>query len=275
MKAICIILTAIFPFIAFSKNHISKIHSIEESKDDQPHLILLENGSVVFMENNQSKDLRFFSKSLKENKTVEIRTDDKNNYISGKLSQKKYDIENHNAPDKNEQDKEFEPTLLNSLTEASVIFSRMRRNYQNESQCYNRAHIWTWEEFNRSGLKSKKYFLFFTKKYIRTYRYHWWFHVTPAVSIIGLGDRILDRRYTSEVKGIKEWTDKFIYSKRTCPIAYRYNDYRNNQETEHCYIIPVSMYYWQPRDIERRDRLGIEKMSYIKPEVNHAYWEAF
>lgn len=277
MKVISFIFFMILPLSGFSKTFTSIIHYIDESSDGSPHLLMLEGGDVIFLNDIKSEFLEGLKRSKNSNVTLEIEADDKNNFISVRTLKKKTIYSNaflnmENAPQVNSS---YEPTLLNSINDASQVFRRMRRDYQGESQCYNRAHIWTWEEFNRSQLKSKKYFLFFTSRYIRTYRYNWWFHVTPAVSINGVGDRMLDRRYTLEIKSIKDWTDKFIYSKRSCPIVFKYNDYFNNQFAEHCYLIPVSMYFWQPRDIERRDRLGIEKSSFIKSEIGHAYWEAF
>jgi hypothetical protein len=277
MKTFFILFLMAFPVLSFARIHTSAIHTIDESINDSPHLLLLENGSVIFLSSENKEDLDFFKESISSLSHLEITTDDENNFISAR-SVSTFDHPEDPIGQEN-QEKElnlsYEPTVLNSLSDASAIFRKMRRNYQFESQCYNRAHIWTWEEYNRSSLKSKKYFLFFTSRYIRAYRYHWWFHVTPAVSVNGLGDRMLDRRYTTDIKLIKDWTDKFIYSKRSCPIVFKYNDYRYNQQLEHCYLIPVSMYFWQPRDIERRDRLGVEKTSFIRSEVNYAYWEAF
>ncbi len=277
MKVISFFFFLIMPLLCFSKTFKSKIHQIDESTDGSPHLIMLEGGDVIFLNDHNKEFLVALKKSKEKNVSIEIEADDQNNFISVRSFKEKKDQLDASLREENifEVNSSYEPTLLNSVFEATLIFRRMRRDYQRDSQCYNRAHIWTWEEFNRSQLKSKKYFLFFTARYIRAYRYHWWFHVSPAVSINGLGDRILDRRYTVEIKSIKDWTDKFIYSKRSCPVVFKYNDYRNNQYSEHCYLIPVSMYFWQPRDIERRDRLGTEKTSYIRSEIRYAYWEAF
>jgi hypothetical protein len=277
MKVISFLFFLMIPFLSFSKTFTSKIHHIDESSDGSPHLIMLIEGDVIFLSDNKNEYLDSLKRSKELNRSLKIQTDDQNNFIS--VGSLKVNTDNSDAflnkEDHLDVNSSYEPTILNSYNDATQIFRRMRRDYQTNSQCYNRAHIWTWEEYNRSQLRSKKYFLFFTARYIRAYRYHWWFHVTPAVSINGLGDRMLDRRYTVEIKSIKDWTDKFIYSKRSCPIVFKYNDYRNNQYAEHCYLIPVSMYFWQPRDIERRDRLGTEKRSFIKSEVNYAYWEAF
>jgi hypothetical protein len=99
--------------------------------------------------------------------------------------------------------------------------------------------------------------------------------VAPGVSVIDKEDRILDRRFTRSHLSIDDWTKKFIYSGRKCPIVEKYSDYRNHQETEHCYLIPVSMFFWQPKDISRRDTTGVEKTSFVNSEIKHAYWEAF
>lgn len=277
MKTIFILLIMAFPVLSFSHVYTSEINSIDESQNESPHLIMLENGTVIFLNKKKKMDLKFFQASKQSSAHIEITTDSDNNFISARTVSKVDKINDLKELEDQESgmNYSYDPTVLNSLSEATTVFRRMRRDYQYQSQCYNRAHVWTWEEFKRTSLRSKKYFLFFTSRYIRAYRYHWWFHVTPAVSVNGLGDRILDRRYTTEIKLIKDWTDKFIYSKRNCPIVFKYNDYRYNQQLEHCYLIPVSMYFWQPRDIESRDRLGTEKTSFIRSEVNYAYWEAF
>ena len=110
------------------------------------------------------------------------------------------------------------------------------------------------------------------------YRYHWWFHVTPMVYVGGSTQanwRVLDRRYTRGPLTTKTWTNIFMHNDATCKVVNKYYDYRNHQQAEWCYLIPTSMYFWQPRDIERRDRTGYEKTNYINSEVNHAFWEAF
>lgn len=240
----------------------SQIHDIE------PDMILLENGRVVFLDQGSSGLIQ--KTLIKKEDWVEIRTDDRNSLES---------IKSIRAPlsptdEPLEKTAQYTPTNLSTSAEASSIFSKMRRNYQNESQCYNRAHIWAYEEYNRSGLQSMKLFMFFTRKYIRNYRYHWWFHVTPMTYVAGV-PTTLDRRYTRAPLDIKTWTDVFIYSRRACPTVYKYTDYSQNQTVEDCFLIPVSMYYWQPRDILKYEQTGLEKTSFIRSEVNWAYDEAF
>lgn len=257
---------------AYADRFQSKIHSIDVgTRKGIPHLIKLENGRVVFVKSNDKEILQSFKASLKAQDTLEIEVDEKFNFISAETEEERTFANDGYSVD--EPRMSYEPSVI-SENEATNVFKRMRRNYQNDSQCYNRAHIWAYEEFKKTGLKSTKLFLFFTSRYIRNYRYKWWFHVAPMVET-NLGDRVLDRRYTSGPRYKDNWTKGFIHSGRKCPVVYKYSDYRNNQQSEDCYMIPTSMYFWQPRDIERRDRTGAEKTSFIQSEVNHAYWEAF
>ena len=277
MKLILIAIIFGLSQIAYAERFQSRIDSIDTSKTKgAPHLVKFENGRVIFIESSDRSMLRVFKKSLMKRTRLEIDVDDDNNFLAAESlteSEPKDGIETDEEFLLSHEKRSYDPTLVSS-SQAAFIFQRMRTDYQYQSQCYNRAHIWTWEEFERSSIKSSKLFLFFTNRYIRNYRYKWWFHVSPMVNTSS-GDRVLDRRYTSGPQDKDTWTRSFIYSGRKCPVVHRYYDYRNNQEKEDCYLIAVSMYFWQPRDIERRDRTGQVKTQYYSSEVNHAYWEAF
>jgi hypothetical protein len=168
----------------------------------------------------------------------------------------------------------IDPTHLKRIQDARSIFSNMRRDYQDESQCYNRAHIWAYEENRRNGTSLQKIFIFFTTRYIRNYNYYWWFHAIPAI-YVGSDLITLDRRYTNGPLGLQTWSNIFVQSHRTCPIISRYSQYTNNQSTEDCYIHPSSMYFWQPQDLATYEQTGRQKTSFISSEVNAAYGEAF
>ncbi|WP_408095961.1 protein-glutamine glutaminase family protein [Peredibacter sp. HCB2-198] len=265
-----------FSFSVFADEFTSRVELIEEGDGNLPHLIKLENGRVVFLDGAERELITDFEDSQRNGDYLEVVVDETNSYVSAET------VENENSivPEETKRSPNFsyDPTVVSGYSEASSIFSRMRRNYQYESQCYNRAHIWAYEENKRSNLNSMKLFLFFTNRYIRNYRYQWWFHVSPMVLVNEDGssvERVLDRRYTNGPRYVNSWTNIFIYSGRKCPVVQKYNDYRNNQEKEDCYLIPVSMYFWQPRDIVSRDNNGYEKKSFIKSEVDWAYWEAF
>jgi hypothetical protein len=264
-----------FSMAAYADRIQSKIDSIDISnKKGTPHLVKLENGRVVFIRSEDKVTLESFQQSLNSNETLDVEVSKNNDYLSAETVEGRERIEPTDVGDDSDgPNMSYSPTVVSEAT-ASTIFRRMRRDYQNDSQCYNRAHVWANEEYKTSGLKSMKLFLFFTNRYIRNYRYKWWFHVSPMVSTTE-GDRVIDRRYTSGPRAKNSWTPNFIYSGRQCAVVHKYSDYRNHQEEQDCYLIPVSMYFWQPRDIEYRDRTGYEKTSFNQSEVNYAYWEAF
>jgi hypothetical protein len=242
---------------AFAERFTSRLHAIDRGDKGELHLLKFENGRTAFVSSGAM---------------VEVEVDDNLELRSFASVEAPAP-----APETDSAFEEFftyEPTELENMSSATGIFRRMNRNHQRASQCYNRAHVWAYEEYQRTQWKSMKLFLFFTDRYIRNYRYKWWFHVTPMARV-GTQNFAMDRTFTSGPLPIKDWTDIFIYSKRQCPVVHKYSDYEDHQWAEDCYLIPVSMYYWQPRDIDRFERTGKEKTEFIRSEVNHAYWEAF
>lgn len=266
-----------FAIPAHAERFQSKIHSIDTSDNKAlPHLIKLENGRVVLLDFKEHELLETFRMSLDNLEVMEIEMDQNNRFVAatsmGREEPVTMEETRRSAP------LSYNPTVLSSYTQASNVFLRMRRNYQNNSQCYNRAHIWQYEEYKKSGLNSLKIFLFFTNRYIRNYRYKWWFHVSPMVLVKENGktvQRVLDRRYMGGPRYVRTWTNTFVSTHRACPVAKFYTDYSRHQESQDCYVIPVSQYFWQPRDIEARDDSGSVKTQFIDWEVEHAYWEAF
>ena len=275
MKFTLYLMLTLFCLSVHAERFQTKIHTIDTStKKNVPHLIKLENGRVVFVDHQDTDLLNIFKASLKHDDLLAIELDRNNRFISAE-SIREEKIEEEDVPAARVS---FEPTVVEGYTKALSIFRKMRRDYQNASQCYNRAHVWQYEENMSSGINSQKTFLFFTNRYIRNYRYKWWFHVSPMLLVRengNINDRIIDRRYTSGPRYVKSWTNIFVATQRTCPIAVKYTDYSRNQETQDCYLMKVSQYFWQPRDIVTRDNSGRVKTSWIQSEVDYAYWEAF
>jgi hypothetical protein len=261
----------LFSVSAQAERLTSRIHSVDYAKDSrQPHLIRFENGRVGFLSALDKASVQSLEESRLHGEWLDVELDRDGNFLgAGIVPAPKNLPESHDpAP----APMSYEPTNLESMNQAVSIFGKMRRS--SSGQCYNRAHVWTYEEFNRSGLRSMKLFMFFTRSYIRRYRYKWWFHVTPMTYVNGTA-MTLDRAFFRGPAEVKTWTDKFIYSKRNCPVIYKYSDYRDHQDTEHCYLHPATMYFWQPRDLENYELTGAEKKQFIKSEINWAYWNAF
>ncbi len=262
----------ILSFSAQAERLTSKIHSVDYAKKSRlPHLIKFENGRVGFLSSLDKASMLSLEESRRRGEWLDVELDEENNFLgAGVVAAPKSLVDKSDDPEP--ESVSYDPTNLGSMEEAVLIFKRMRRG--SSGQCYNRAHVWSYEEFNRSGLRSVKLFMFFTRSYIRKYRFRWWFHVTPMTYVNGVA-MTMDRGFFKAPADVKTWTDKFIYSKRDCPVISKYSQYRDNQETEHCYLHPSTMYFWQPRDLENYELTGAEKIQFIKKEINWAYWNAF
>lgn len=275
MKILLILLSFVLSAIAIADTY--KIENIDRGrKSGEPDLVYLSDGRIGILSDAKSAEALTASEALRKDLPVEIQLD-KNHIVSAirisEKPQKNFSPETSLAPQS-----DYTPTVLPDLVTVNNIFKRMNRRWQNDSQCYNRAHVWNYEEFQRTGLLSKKVFIFYTRRYIRDYRFKWWFHAIPTVLANHEGtivERYLDPMFAKSPLPQKGWTDLFIKSKRSCPVITKYSQYRDNQETEHCYLHFSSMYYWQPRDLDNYERTGFEKKSFIRSEVNWAYWEAF
>ena len=261
---------------AYAHMITGSIHSIHPGKEGEAHLIFFEEGEVVFLRGEAKSLMSSLQEARKRGEHVKVEIDGDHNLRSIQNMAPRVNESKDSAPGELEL-MSYTPSIL-TYSAASSVFYRMRRDYQLESQCYNRAHIWTYEEYRRSAIRSNKLFLFFTTRYIRAYNYFWWFHVTPMVYVGGTTPaywRTLDRRYTSGPLTLRTWTNIFMYNDANCPIVYKWSDYYYHQSTQYCYLIPKSMYFWQPRDIRNQEESGFEKTQYFTSEINYAYWEAF
>lgn len=253
----------------------SKILQIEhidpgDTPEEFPHIYFDDGRVGVLRSSNVAID------AWKKNQFVKVRLDSNHTIISIEPSEK-VDVEELEEHD-NSSGKEYSPTILPDLKSASTIFRRMNRKWTKSSECFNRAHIWNYEEYKRSGLLSKKVFIFFTKRYIRKYKFYWWFHAIPTVLVKVNGkvsERALDPRYTKRPLQMKTWSNVFVRSKATCPVINKYSDYYKNEEKADCYLHYSSMYMWKPRDLEVLEMRGTQKESFIDYEIKKAYRQGF
>jgi hypothetical protein len=179
--------------------------------------------------------------------------------------------ENHFLPPENA------PTLITEEV-ASKIFNRLNSNYKRSSECSNRAHVWAWEEFKNNKLTSEKVYVLFTASYINRHRFKWWFHVAPLFSV-QRGDQIekwvFDFMFNPRPVTIKEWTDGFVFSKRSCRYTEKFSEYDVNPQTEDCYLMIDSMFTWNPMDMKHQELSGRYKTQFARGEINFAYKQAF
>jgi hypothetical protein len=259
---------------AIAERFSSRIHSIDFGKKMEPHLVKFDNARVGYVNFSNEDLVSALETNRQGDQQVEVELDKNYNILSAQSIAITADDEFEIDSEEPQDIAPYRPSVLKDYNSALSILNKMRRDYNKDGQCFNRAHVWAYEEYKRSRLKSMKLFLFFTNRYIRNYRFHWWFHVTP-MTYVGSTPRTLDRRYASGPHQTKTWTDIFIKSLRTCPTIKLFNTYANNQEREDCYLIPVSMFYVIPRDIEKRDLSGVEKEQFYEKEIDRAYRDAF
>ena len=261
------ILSALITFMmspAWAERIQGQIDSIDYGVKNQEHLLKLVNGRVIFVSPDSGL---LSSKTSYEGIPVELEVDDNNTLVSIFTLPDESEAE---PEERAEEKMSLAQTDLPSEAEASRIFRGMNRSYYSNTECTDRAHIWTYEEMRKNNLISRKVFMFFTNTYIRAYRYHWWFHVSPYVLVQG-NERVMDRRYTSGPRFMKTWTDIFIRSKKTCPVK-TYSYYRSNKNgPEHCILVKADQYYRLPLHVRNLEDSGIVKTRFNTSEVNFSY----
>lgn len=260
--------------VAHAENFSSSIHSIDLGTGDTPHLVRFNNGRVSFVETKEVELLTSLISGQQKKVIIDIHVNKENSIFAASTKNLSSLVENKEGWSRNTAP--YVPSVVTSWNSALQIFNKMRKDYAPKGECYNRAHIWAYEEFQRSKLNSMKIFMFFTESYIRRYRFHWWFHVTPMVYVANLkSPRTLDRRYTSGPRQTKTWSDVFVRSRRACREVKKFDDFWLNQQKEDCYHIHASMYYVIPRDLEKRDLSGIEKTEFVESQIKRAYNNGF
>lgn len=259
---------------AYAGEFTSTIHSIDYGSSTKVPLIRFNNGRVIFIKPHKYTTLENLQRLMEDHSNLRVNVDENNFLIDTQTTSTP--IESDVSEEFFESALPYTPTIVKSKNTALKIFKTMRKDYTDAGQCFNRAHVWSYEAFKSMSLNSMKIFMFFTDSYIRKYKFHWWFHVTPMVYVgNSKTPKTLDRRYTSGPLSPKLWSDIFIKSKRTCPKVKTFNDYWLNQEKQHCYHIYTNMYFVIPRDIEKKDIDGTEKVEFDEKTLQRAYKDAF
>lgn len=271
MSKFSLVLTLmLFSTWALAENFRDTIHSIDLGKKGEEHILKFENGRAIFI---QEQDLAL-NKGVDGliGQYVAVETDEKNSLIYMETLPKEESSKQDSALIKAQ--KTMTPTVIPNWNQALNIWRGMNRSYKANTECTDRAHVWAYEEWKKHNLYSKKSFLFFTNTYIRNYRFNWWFHVAPYALIREYGkdvEHIFDRKYASMPRHLKEWTDIFIRSRKTCDVT-TYRHYRNNRNgPEHCFVVKSDMYYRLPLHVRNLEDRGVVKSQFSSGEVNFSY----
>lgn len=272
-KALLLVIAMLISLESFAFE--SRIHSIESSPVmGEPSIVKWENGRVSFIPANDTETLNLIQQ-LDQNQLVEV----KENHLAQLLAMSMLEVKTDDIVDTEFPNMSYRPTVLESAEEAQRVHRSLRRKsifqqLQFSIQCYNLAHVRAYEAFQKTGLKSMKAFLFFTDSYIREYGWKWWFHVTPMTyaRIDGkIEAQVMDPEWSKRPLSIQGWTDIFMKNDATCPMIEKYSQYENHQEEADCYVFPVNMYFYQPKDLAQLEKDGLMRTKFDMDEVNYAY----
>lgn len=151
-------------------------------------------------------------------------------------------------------DEGYLASRLKSVNDAQALFNSLEGGLSGQSQCYKRAHVWSYSMDARYGVKSMKAFIFFSPSYQKRFNYEWWFHVAPMVYV---GDRpfVLDPTFHNGALPLTAWANSFAeHASGSCAFVNSYAEYEREKYYSDCVIMTVPMYYWQPLNIESRDK---------------------
>lgn len=266
---------AIFSPVFAATNFVSKIHDIDygQNKDDEI-LLLMENGHVVKFHDDTELGMSRSEMNDMKGRTVSVDTDQER-YITHLELHRPIEID-ASSPS-NETIQEFVPTTIANMSVAKSYFKEARYNPK-DSQCFNRAMVWSYEWWRKHSLKSKKMMIYFTRNYIRRYNFEWWFHIAPLVNVMNEGtvvERMMDIKYSSGPLEIRKWTNLFMKNDAECRIITKYSDFADNPYTGECYLQRTNMYTYQPADLQMEEAWGYKKENFIMNEVRGAYLEAY
>lgn len=252
------------------------VHDVDYGLPGEEILVLLENGRVAKVNHDKTFYLDLLSESKLLKKEIGVILD-KDRYIVGV----KVYTESQNA--------EFFPLkrngILNSYIPTTVANMSIVQKYHNkgrhspkESQCFNRALVWSYEWYKDHSLKSMHMFVFFTRNYIRRYNFEWWWHIAPYVHVMQEGkvvERLMDIKYTRGPVSVQQWTNIFMRNDAQCQVVTKFSDYADFPYTGECYLMRTSMHYYQPSELQMNESWGFTKNNFIRDQLKEAYREAF
>lgn len=244
----------VFMFSLFSSTVLATSFSTGifdiEIKNTLDVMVKTDQGEVLWINPQKKSLIELIQRAKFQNTTVEIERDKDNFILSAKLLDEKFHSEELALES---EAGEFEPSFFTHYSHLRRSFFTMRRDDRKKSQCYERAYVWAYDLWETQEVSSMKLFLFFTNKYIREYRFKWWYHVSP-MSYLVAEEYVLDRKFSKGPLRPQAWTNIFMRNNAVCKSVVSYFDYDKDDDTESCFLIRSSMYYLGPNALKRRDQ---------------------
>lgn len=256
-------------YALFASN--GQIYELEDSFNT--HLaearLALKNGERVILELTENSDVENVL-GLRNNILNITRVENTSSSLNSKVAPKRTNKSLYNASSL------LSDYITDFRSSRSVdrVFYEQRTKTRKKSQCYNRAHLWSWEmrKFSEGGRKVQpgKMWIYFTKRYISDYKYKWWFHVAPFVTLNGQ-DMVMDRKFLRTPVTRRAWSDFFIQPRTHCPLITRYSQYANNPYQGNCFLMRTSVHYHQPYQIENLELGHPVQRNWVEWELKIAY----
>jgi hypothetical protein len=255
----------------------SQIYDIDIAKSPQEDtLIFLTNGTVAKTQPEKSEILSILKDAKNKSVTYDFKLD-KNRFIlevtpsSAQEELTSFPLLDLEGPET------YLPTTIASMDVAKKYFKEARYNPK-DSQCFNRAMVWTYEWWRNHSLRSNKILIYFSRTYIRRYNFEWWFHIAPYVHVKDQGkvvERVMDVKYGRGPLEFRKWTNLFVNKDPECPVITKFSDYADYPYSGECFIQRTNMYTYQPADLQMNEAWNYTKDKFIMKEVKQAYLEAF
>jgi len=269
---------------AFSTTVTTTINTIlHPEATETEYLVLANDGSVYGIEMEDTEMVSSAFAALENNSEVTLSFNDNFKSLTNKRSMLKsiertIDVTKavvNNVYSDITPLNNYRVTSLKSMDDAKKLFREMRRDTRNRSQCYNRSHVWTYEFTETRRLDAGKVWIYFTPKYIKEYKYKWWFHTAPYFEVNTESEKVvMDRKFSSKPQRLTTWKNVYMKNNANCPTITKYSQYDNHRYSNWCYLMFSSKYYWQPHNFKALEAEAIEKRAYKTSEVNAAYKNA-
>ncbi len=276
MKLWLILFAAIVFVQAYARADVvvTTVFNVIESKKTETLLVLSGVDGRVYKTKKTSEGLKYLKALKGKVVTLSYTTRGEESHIDqirtvapGEVDTRTMDL-NHFQYN---QLREFAPTELQSMEEANNLFTTLLNDGdRSRSQCFKRAHMWSFDMWSKLNINSQKMFIFYTQRYVQLEDFKWWFHVAPSVVVNGV-DMVMDGTFMEKPMTVRAWQNFFMKSEKIrCPMIENYNQYADNQWQKLCYTLKVPMYYLSPLDIENRDNKNIQKDHWVLEELQDA-----
>lgn len=261
--------------------------------------LFMNSGEIYDLKESNSEALKVIEESIKNNVSINLEIIKSNKKISTRalvVSASKIDNSTYRESNFSSHRKEYyKPqrhrrlmitsnnplsnynlTTFRSYEIAQEVMNVFNGGTHDDSECYARAHMWTYEAFLKYGDNLGKVWIFFGDKYIREFKHKWWFHVAPYTRVQNYSmPLVLDRGFTKSPYQLENWKNIFIENKASCRTIYRYSEYTRNTNREYCFLMFSSAYYWQPRDLEALGKSTRNfRWGYVMRDLDWSYNDA-